>query len=105
MPIAPNTFNALIVNRPLYFTNSGPGKRNYKELITMNSAGQVSVDGDGQGAVFGSTITLAAKPFATLGNAPNGTLVYCPDCAPTETCAGRGTGAFAKRLNNAWKCN
>jgi hypothetical protein len=105
MPIAPNTFNALIVNRPLYFTNSTAGKRNYKELITMNDAGRVSVDGDGQGTVFGSTITLAAKPFNTLTNAPNGTLVYCPDCTPTETCAGRGTGAFAKRLNNVWKCN
>ncbi|HEY0408594.1 MAG TPA: hypothetical protein VGC89_22860, partial [Pyrinomonadaceae bacterium] len=106
MPIAPNTFNALIINRPLYFTNSGPGKRNYKELITMNDAGRVVVDGDAQGTVFGSTITLSAKPFASLGNAaPNGTLVYCPDCAPAETCAGGGAGAFAKRLNNVWKCN
>jgi hypothetical protein len=105
MPIAPNTFGALIINRPLYFTNSTAGKRNYKELMTMNEAGRVSIDGDGQGAVFGSSITLASKPFSTLGNAANGTLVYCPDCTQTEACAGRGTGAFAKRINNAWKCN
>lgn len=105
MPIAPNTFGALIINRPLYFTNSTAGKRNYKELVTMNEAGQVSIDGDAQGAVFGSSITLASKPFATLGNAANGTLVYCPDCTQTALCAGRGTGAFAKRINNAWKCD
>lgn len=104
-PIAPNSFGALVVNRPIYFTNSTPGKRDYKELITLNEAGRVSVDGDGQGAVFGSTITLASKPFATLGTPPNGTLVYCPDCAQAETCTGRGTGAFAKRINNVWKCN
>jgi hypothetical protein len=105
MPIAPNTFGALIVNRPVYFTNSTGGKRNYKEMITMNEAGRVSVDGDGQGTVFGSTITLSSKPFTTLGNAANGTLVYCPDCTQTEVCAGRGTGAFAKRINNTWQCN
>lgn len=105
MPIAPNTFNALIVNRPLYFTRSTDGKRDYKEMINVNEAGRVSIDGDGQGTVFGSTITLASKPFAALNTSPNGTLVYCPDCTPTETCAGRGTGAFAKRLNNVWKCN
>lgn len=105
MPIAPNTWNALIVNRPIYFNNSTAGKRNYKEMITMNEGGRVSVDGDGQGTVFGSSITLASKPFTALGAAPNGTLVYCPDCTQTETCAGKGAGAFAKRINNAWKCN
>jgi hypothetical protein len=105
MPIAPNTFGALIINRPLYFTNSTAGKRNYKEMMTMNEAGQLSIDGDGQGTSFGSSITLASKPFATLGNAANGTLVYCPDCTQTDVCAARGTGAFAKRINNAWKCN
>jgi hypothetical protein len=105
IPVAPNSFGALVINRPLYFTSSVPGKRNYKEMITMNDAGRVSIDGDGQGAVFGSTITLASKPFAALGAAPNGTLVYCPDCTPTEACAAKGTGAFAKRINNGWKCN
>lgn len=105
MPIAPNTFGALIVNRPIYFTNSTAAKRDYKEMISVNEAGRISIDGGGQGTDFGSTITLAAKPFATLGNAPNGTLVFCPDCTPTDTCAARGTGAFAKRINNVWKCN
>jgi hypothetical protein len=106
MPIAPNSFGALIVNRPIYFNNSTAGKRNYKEMLTVNEAGRVSIDGDGQGAVFGSTITLASKPFATLDNAAaNGSLVYCPDCTPSPNCAGKGTGALAKRINNAWKCD
>jgi hypothetical protein len=105
MPVAPSTVNALIVNHPIYFTNSTAGKRSYREMITVNDAGRVSIDGDGQGTLFGSTITLASKPFQTLGNAPNGTLVYCPDCTPTDPCAARGTGAFAKRINNVWKCN
>jgi hypothetical protein len=105
MPIAPNSFGALVVNRPIYFNNSTAGKRNYKEMLTVNEAGRVSIDGDGQGTVFGSTITLASKPFAALGNATNGTLVYCPDCTPAAVCAANGTGAFAKRINNVWKCD
>lgn len=105
VPIAPNSFGALIVNRPIYFTNSTAGKRSYREMITVNEAGRVLVDGDGQGTAFGSTITLASKPFATLGNAANGSLVYCPDCTPSPICAGKGTGAFAKRINNVWKCD
>lgn len=105
MPIAPNSFAALIVNRPIYFTNSTAGKRSYREMLTVNEEGRVSIDGDGQGAVFGSTITLASRPFNALGNSPNGSLVYCPDCMPTPVCAGKGTGAFAKRINNAWKCD
>jgi hypothetical protein len=106
IPVAPNSFGALVVNRPIYFTNSIAGKRSYKEMLTVNEAGRVQIDGDGQGAVFGSTITLASRPFANLGlDAANGSLVYCPDCAPTPVCAGRGTGAFAKRINNSWKCD
>lgn len=105
MPIAPNTFGALIVNRPIYFTNSTPGKRSYKEMMTMNETGRLSIDGDKQGTVFGSTITLASLPFASLGQAPDGTLVYCPDCTPAATCTGRGTGAFAKRINGTWHCD
>jgi hypothetical protein len=44
-------------------------------------------------------------PFEKLGNPANGTLVYCPDCATTNPCSRRGTGAFAKRLNGTWMCN
>lgn len=48
--------------------------------------------------------------FSNFGNshytsAPNGLTVYCADCTVANPCAGSGTGAMAKRLNNAWVCN
>lgn len=43
--------------------------------------------------------------FASLGTPANGTLVYCTDCTFADPCAGSGTGAFAKRLNGAWRCD
>ncbi len=37
--------------------------------------------------------------------APNGTLLYCSNCAASATCAaGGGTGRLAIRLNNSWSC-
>lgn len=50
-------------------------------------------------------LQLGAKPFNTLPESPNGTMYYCPDCTYTNPCAGGGTGAFAKRLNDAWRCD
>lgn len=50
----------------------------------------------------------AGSTFANLSNPgapPNGTLIYCSDCVIASTCAGSGTGAYAKRLNGAWVCN
>ncbi len=46
-----------------------------------------------------------AKDFVNLGSAFNGTLVYCLDCTFANPCAGGGTGAFAKRINGAWRCD
>jgi Pectate lyase superfamily protein len=43
--------------------------------------------------------------YANLGSLANGSFVYCSDCTMSDPCAGRGTGAFAKRLNGAWVCN
>jgi hypothetical protein len=48
--------------------------------------------------------------FADLANMNsallvNGMITYCSDCTVAATCAGAGTGAFAKRLNNVWVCN
>lgn len=52
-------------------------------------------------------VTWTGVPFASLAGAPgpDGTVYYCTDCAINAVCAGAGTGAFAKRLNGAWKCN
>lgn len=50
-------------------------------------------------------ILYAAKTFAALGAPANGAFYYCSDCTIASPCAGSGTGAFAKRLNNIWVCN
>lgn len=51
------------------------------------------------------TVVLSSTTFATLGTPVNGTLGYCSDCTLANPCAGGGTGALAKRLNNTWVCN
>jgi hypothetical protein len=66
------------------FTNNGTSKH------TLNSDGSV---------LYGPVT------FSNLGTPGNGTFVYCSDCTIAATCAGSGTGAFAKRLNGAWVCN
>lgn len=44
--------------------------------------------------------------FASLpADVADGSLMYCSDCAIASPCAGSGTGALAKRLNNTWVCN
>ena len=54
------------------------------------------------------TLTMPALThalFAELGTPVNGTYTYCSDCTETNPCADSGTGAFAKRINDAWDCN
>lgn len=53
---------------------------------------------------------LPKQVFADLSNshyatAPNGTELYCSDCAVASTCAGSGTGAMAQMLNGVWSCS
>ena len=48
---------------------------------------------------------LTAVAFASLGTPANGTFAYCSDCTFANPCAGAGTGAFAKRLGGAWRCD
>lgn len=43
--------------------------------------------------------------FTDLGTPPDRKMIYCSDCRVAETCAGGGTGAWAKRQNGSWKCN
>lgn len=43
--------------------------------------------------------------FSDLGAPQNGTFLYCSDCTFANPCAGSGTGAFAKRLAGAWRCD
>lgn len=55
-------------------------------------------------------ITALASPVETGSRVKDGAIVYCKDCkkAPTGLCAQgqAGTdGAFAKRINNQWRCD
>lgn len=43
--------------------------------------------------------------FANLGTPADGTITYCGDCTFANPCAGSGTGAWAKRLAGAWRCD
>lgn len=43
--------------------------------------------------------------FANLGTPANGTERYCSNCTFANPCASGGTGAIAKRLNGAWRCD
>jgi|GEM_PF-6381453 len=70
--------------------------------------------GQGSGLLTGTKVfdvrddgalQLGAKTFDSLPESPNGTQYYCPDCTFTNPCSGGGTGAFAKRLNNVWRCD
>jgi hypothetical protein len=64
-------------------------------------------DGKVANFYFGSPIQFKSMTLAKLtANAqPNGTFAYCSDCTIANPCAGGGTGAIAKRLNNTWICN
>lgn len=54
----------------------------------------------------GFQLNSASYPLPTTGNqASNGVIYYCNNCTVSSTCAGGGSGAIAKRINNTWVCN
>lgn len=86
--------------------------------VRNNGTVRLSISGGGATTVNGtlqvnSTLSTAASAlivsggttFSALGTPGNGSLIYCSDCTIAATCAGSGTGAFAKRLNGVWVCN
>ncbi len=50
-------------------------------------------------------LLLTPVLFKDLGTPVNFTIKMCADCTISNPCAGGGTGALAKRLNNQWVCN
>lgn len=52
--------------------------------------------------------TSVGTTYAGLGTPSNGNQIYCSDCAVTSeisnVCTNGGTGAWATRLNGAWRC-
>ena len=65
----------------------------------------ISDSSNGSNTFVVGSETIPTSIFAHLGTPANGVFRYCPDCAITNPCAGRGTGALAKRLNGVWVCN
>jgi hypothetical protein len=59
---------------------------------------QVTINSNG-------SVTYGSVDYSALGLPANGTVVYCSTCTQTSTCAGGGSGALAKRINNTWQCN
>lgn len=58
-----------------------------------------------KGIISGSAFVSSGGTYKGLGTPPNGTIIYCSDCAIAPVCSAGGRGAIAKRLNNAWVCN
>jgi hypothetical protein len=49
-----------------------------------------------------------ATTFSALGTQPNGVSIYCSNCGAdpsTGGCASGGSGATARRVNGAWRCD
>lgn len=62
----------------------------------------------GGGVTFGSAgqMVPGCLPLASLGTPTNGSIFYCTDCAyNSNPCTGSSTGAIAKRINGAWRCD
>ena len=89
------------------------GVRNVARAVYPNGTltiGSVAVGNtvlDGQSNYLSALTTTAftATLQANLGTPANGTVVYCSDCTFANPCAGAGTGAIAKRLAGAWRCD
>lgn len=71
----------------------------------LEGSNLLTVDVGFGGITLDGNLTMGARSFAGLGAEPNGRIVYCSDCIFANPCAGGGTGAFAKRLNGAWRCD
>ncbi len=54
---------------------------------------------------YAPQLLLTPVLFMNLGSSDNFTIKMCSDCKISNPCAGGGTGALAKRLNNQWTCN
>lgn len=73
------------------------------ELRLGDDSARTSLTGSAINAT--GTVMNASSTFAALGTPANGTFQYCTDCTFANPCASGGTGAIAKRLNGAWRCD
>jgi hypothetical protein len=82
----------------LEFKASQQGYGGYSFKTQAGSSATVAIN-------YNGSVTYGSVDYSALGTPANGTVVYCPTCQQTSTCAGGGTGALAKRINGAWQCN
>lgn len=82
-------------------TSTFPALRRNGDIINVVRADNSAYTG----IQIGSLLYGSSTAFASLPASVNGTMLYCADCTFANPCAGGGTGAFAKRLNGAWRCD
>ncbi len=74
--------------------------------IYLDNANYLRLGDSGvNGIRLANPLLSVGTTFGALGVPDNGTIIYCSDCTIANPCAGGGTGAIAKRLNNIWVCN
>lgn len=53
----------------------------------------------------GTPLNTSIQANLPTTNVTNGTIIYCSDCTVASSpCTGSSTGAFAMRVNGAWRC-
>lgn len=86
-------------------TSVGPNNNFYGfYAANINGGGHVAW-AYGRGTGYEYDFYSTGTTFSNLSAPPDGTMTYCSDCTISATCAGSGTGAWAKRLNSTWVCN
>jgi len=95
----------------LYIEGNGVGVNRHGILIEDQAGGTTNFAiKTGAGLLqWGDVEQSASVAFASLPASPaNGMHIYCSNCTVTSgvdnTCVGIGSGAFALRVNGAWKC-
>lgn len=97
------------------YTTYTPGSTDYERVVTQWNTNTIEIgaEASGMGTLrqvqqIGNGWIAVSYAFAALGSLTNGTYKYCSDCTVTSgvnnTCAASGTGAWAERINGAWKC-
>lgn len=100
------------------FSKYTPGAINYERIVYgqwNSNVAEIGAEAGGTGAVretriIGKDLQIPVLTFSGLGTPSNSAIVFCSDCTNTSnlvaanTCTGSGSGAFAARINGAWKC-
>lgn len=99
------------------FTKYTPGATDYERVVLgqwSSDVAQIGNEAGGTGTLrqvqeIGNGWIATPYAFASLGSLTNGTYKYCSDCTVTSsvdnTCVASGSGAWAERVNGAWKCS